>query len=137
MDRITAEQRSRNMRAVGQKNTKPEIEVRRLLHRMGFRFRLHRRDLPGSPDIFLPRYQTAVFVHGCFWHGHKECARSRLPATRTQYWKAKQDSNRQRDRRNQAELESQGIKVLTVWECELKNPELLETRLRGIRIDEK
>lgn len=136
MDRVTPEQRSENMRAVGQKNTKPEIEVRRMLHRMGYRFRLHRKDLPGSPDVFLPRYRTAVFVHGCFWHGHEGCARSKLPSTRTEFWKAKQETNRQRDQRNKAQLEARGIQVMVVWECELRDKASLELKLRGIRRDE-
>lgn len=133
LDKLNQEQRSRNMSAVRQKDTKPEIEVRKMLHSMGYRFRLHRKDLPGTPDIYLKRFRTAVFVHGCFWHGHTGCARGKLPATRRDFWKAKQDANRRRDHMNEAQLEAQGIRVLTVWECELKDKEALTARLQGIR----
>ncbi len=121
MDRLTPEKRSANMSAVRSQNTKPEIRVRSVLHRAGYRFRLHRRDLPGSPDIVLPRYQTVVFVHGCFWHGHDGCRRSKLPATRTEFWQAKIERNRDRDEAARAALIALGYRVVTLWECELKS----------------
>jgi len=100
-------------------NTKPERFVRSLLHRHGFRFRLHARDLPGRPDIVLPRYRAAIFVHGCFWHGHA-CHLFRLPSTRPEFWSAKIERNRQNDRVAIAALFTQGWRVATVWECALK-----------------
>ena len=87
-----SEQRSRNMSAIKSKNTKPEIAVRKLLHSMGYRFRLHRKDLPGSPDIVLPKYKTVIFVHGCFWHRHKNCKYASTPKTRQEFWEASQNS---------------------------------------------
>lgn len=109
------------MSKVGNKNTKPELLVRRILHRAGYRFRLHRSDLPGSPDVVLPRWRTAVFVHGCFWHGHEGCRRSKLPSTRTDFWQTKVERNQERDGIAKKGLERLGYKVVTLWECELKN----------------
>jgi DNA mismatch endonuclease (patch repair protein) len=100
-------------------NTKPEKHVRSLLHRHGFRFRLHARDLPGRPDIVLPRYRAAIFVHGCFWHGHA-CHLFRLPSTRPEFWSAKIERNRQNDHSAMAALLARGWRVATVWECALK-----------------
>lgn len=130
-DRVTAEQRSRNMSRVKNKNTSPEIEVRRLLHRMGFRFRLHRRDLPGHPDIVLPKYRTVIFVHGCFWHGH-ECRRGARPVSNQEFWNQKLDKNIARDRDNVHKLEQLGWKTIIVWQCELskKNRIALAEKLR-------
>ena len=130
-DVLTNEQRSRNMAAIRGKNTKPEIRVRSLLHSLGYRFRLHRKDLPGKPDIVLPKYQTAVFVHGCFWHCH-ECRYGRVvPATRQEFWAEKRRGNVERDERVQRELEAAGWRVVTVWECETRMMEALETRLKS------
>ena len=99
------------------KDTKPELRIRKMLHALGYRFRIHRADMPGKPDIVLPRYGTVLFIHGCFWHGH-DCTRGRRrPATRAEYWDAKIRRNQQRDRRNVEQLERQGWKVVTVWEC--------------------
>ena len=120
-DRLSPEARSANMSRVGNKNTKPELLVRRILHRAGYRFRLHRSDLPGSPDVVLPRWRTAVFVHGCFWHGHEGCRRSKLPSTRTDFWQTKVERNQERDGIAKKGLERLGYKVVTLWECELKN----------------
>lgn len=120
-DRLSPEARSANMSRVGNKNTKPELLVRRILHRAGYRFRLHRSDLPGSPDVVLPRWRTAVFVHGCFWHGHEGCRRSKLPSTRTEFWQTKVERNQERDGIAKEGLERLGYKVVTLWECELKN----------------
>ena len=106
------------MRANKAKDTKPEIAVRRTLHAMGYRFRLHRRDLPGTPDIVFPGRRKAIQVHGCFWHQHEGCRRATLPATRRDYWLPKLARNRERDAENNASLVRLGWGVLTVWECE-------------------
>lgn len=118
------------MAKVGPRNTKPEMVVRRLLHRMGKRFRIHRRDLPGTPDIVLPGATQAIFVHGCFWHRHPGCPKASTPKTRQAFWLEKFDRNVERDRRKEHELRSAGWDVLTVWECETRNAIALETRLR-------
>ena len=125
--------RSKNMSAIKSKNTKPEIEVRKLLHSMGFRFRLHRKDLPGSPDIFLPKFKTVIFVHGCFWHRHENCKYSSTPKTRVQFWKKKFNSNILRDLENQKKIKDIGLRSIIVWECELKNKIELEKKLFDIR----
>ena len=105
------------MAAIRGTNTKPELAVRKFLHGSGFRFRLHRKDLPGKPDIVLPKYRTAIFVHGCFWHLHG-CKNTVIPKTRTEWWKTKLEGNRTRDERNRSKMEDMGWKVITVWECE-------------------
>ncbi|WP_218968492.1 very short patch repair endonuclease [Massilia psychrophila] len=107
------------MRAIRSKNTVPELLIRKLLFSLGFRFRLHVKSLPGTPDIVLPKYRTAIFVHGCFWHGH-DCHLFTLPQTRRDFWQAKIDANRQRDLRSEDMLISAGWHVLSVWECALK-----------------
>ena len=116
-----SEQRSRNMSAIKSKNTKPEIKVRKVLHSMGYRFRLHRKDLPGSPDIVLPKYKTVIFVHGCFWHRHENCKYASTPKTRQEFWEAKFRENINRDKLNQENLSSKGWKIIVVWECEIKD----------------
>lgn len=121
--------RSRNMAAIRGKDTAPEVAVRRMLHGMGLRFRLHRKDLPGRPDIVLPKHRVAVFVHGCFWHRHEGCPFTTTPKTRQEFWLAKFDTNVARDKRNQAELERMGWRVQVVWECELREPETLRRRI--------
>ena len=125
--------RSKNMSAIKSKNTKPEIEVRKLLHSMGFRFRLHRKDLPGSPDIFLPKFKTVIFVHGCFWHRHENCKYSSTPKTRVQFWEKKFNSNILRDLENQKKIKDIGLRSIIIWECELKNKIELEKKLFDIR----
>lgn len=130
-DVFDVEHRSRIMRAVKSVDTKPEMIVRRTAHAMGFRYRLHRRDLPGSPDIVFPSQKKAIFVHGCFWHGH--CCRrgNRTPKTNRQYWKRKISRNVERDKKNIKELEAVGLEVLVIWECEIKFTESLVERLRS------
>ena len=115
-----SEQRSRNMSAIKSKNTKPEITLRKLLHSMGYRFRLHRKDLPGSPDIVLPKYKTVIFVHGCFWHRHENCKYATTPKTRKEFWEKKFRENINRDNLNQANLSLKGWKIIIIWECQLK-----------------
>lgn len=115
------------------KNTKPELLVRRALHAMGYRFRLHRRDLPGSPDIVLPRYRTAIFVHGCFWHHHEGCSVGKLPRTRQEFWSEKFRKNRARDEAVRIELEARGWRVETIWECEAK-ASILPERLAALEL---
>ena len=128
-DRLSKEGRRRNMQQIRSKDTQPEKRVRSLLHSMGFRFRLHRKDLPGNPDIVLPRYRVAIFVNGCFWHQHVDCKEAHLPATNTAYWKAKLEKTVTRDKVNKELLENDGWVVLTVWECELLNPTSLSNWL--------
>jgi DNA mismatch endonuclease (patch repair protein) len=122
-------QRSALMRAVRGKDTKPEMAVRRILHRLGFRFRLQRRDLPGRPDIVLPRHRLAIFVHGCFWHRHSDCRRTSIPKTRADFWSAKFEANAARDERVARELVTAGWKVIVIWECQTKKPDELTVAL--------
>jgi DNA mismatch endonuclease (patch repair protein) len=132
MDMFTKERRSEIMARITGKDTKPEILVRRLLHRMGFRFRIHRTDLPGKPDIVLPKYKSVVFVHGCFWHGHdcKKGSSTRRPKSNTGYWNQKLDRNRTRDARNAEQLRDLGWRRIVIWACEMADLESLERRLR-------
>ncbi|WP_301295081.1 very short patch repair endonuclease [Pseudomonas marginalis] len=122
--------RSAIMRRVGRQNTKPELIVRSRLHALGLRFRLHRRDLPGSPDRVLSKYRTAIFVHGCFWHRHTNCEYTTPPKTRQEFWLSKFEANMNRDERKEAQLQELGWKVLVVWECETRALDTLEARLR-------
>lgn len=129
-DVFSSEKRSSVMRRVKGKDTAPEMKVRRLLWGMGARYRLHRKDLPGRPDIVMPGRKLAIFVHGCFWHGH-DCARgSRVPKQNRDYWLAKVGRNRDRDLAHRAALEAMGWRVLTLWECDLKDDAGLERTLR-------
>lgn len=128
MDVISRETRSRIMASVRGKDTRPEIAVRSIAHRLGLRFRLHRRDLAGTPDLVFPRHMAVIFVHGCFWH-HHSCYRGTLPKTRARFWKTKVQATQDRDRNSQASLRRQGWRVLTVWECETKHPEILRARI--------
>jgi DNA mismatch endonuclease (patch repair protein) len=122
--------RRRVMQAVRSEHTKPEMLVRRLIHRLGYRYRLHRRDLPGKPDLVFVSRHRAIFVNGCFWHGH-ECARgARPPKTNTEYWRSKIQRNVERDAANQLALEASGWHVLVVWECETRDSQRLERMLR-------
>lgn len=117
------------MQSVKSRNTGPELIVRRLLHGMGYRYRLHRKDLPGRPDIALISRRKAIFVHGCFWHGHG-CPKGRLPKSRLEYWGKKLDENKKRDRTKQEQLHSQGWRVLVIWQCETRDLGTLATRLQ-------
>lgn len=109
--------RSQMMSRVRQKNTSPEVKVRKLLHSLGFRFRLHVRNLPGSPDVVLPQYKTAIFVHGCFWHYHKECRYAKIPATNAEFWMEKLERNVQRDEEKTLQLVKSGWRVIIIWGC--------------------
>ncbi|MBO3776653.1 very short patch repair endonuclease [Pseudomonas aeruginosa] len=122
--------RSDIMRAVKRAHTRPELVVRRALHALGLRFRLHRRDLPGSPDIVLPRFRTVVFVHGCFWHRHPGCRYASMPKSRQEYWLPKFKANVGRDAKKEAQLCELGWHVLVIWECETRKPAELGERLR-------
>ncbi|WP_144937090.1 very short patch repair endonuclease [Pseudomonas alabamensis] len=132
MDIVDTATRSRMMSGIKGRNTRPELIVRRFLHASGYRFRLHRRDLPGSPDIVLSRFKTCIFVHGCFWHRHQDCRYATTPKTRTEFWNAKFDANVERDNRARAALVALGWQVITVWECELKRPEAALKRVLEI-----
>jgi DNA mismatch endonuclease (patch repair protein) len=131
-DRISPERRSLNMRRIRNKDTAPEKVVRSLLHRMGYRFRLHGRKLPGTPDLVLSRYRTVVFVHGCFWHRHPGCKRTFVPSTRREFWEQKFRRNVERDQRNLRELREFGWRAIVVWECEIRNLDALAARLDAI-----
>ena len=128
VDRVSPERRRYIMQRVGSRDTKPEMVVRRMLHALGYRYRLHRKDLPGRPDLAFPRRRKAIFVNGCFWHGHG-CHLGQLPKSRLEYWGPKIRANRDRDERKAAELEAQGWRVMTVWQCELKEPDTALDRM--------
>ena len=128
------ETRSYNMSQIQAKDTKPEMMVRKFLHANGFRYGLHRKDLPGKPDLVLPKYNSVIFVHGCFWHAHENCEYFKIPKTRTEWWKEKLYGNKERDEknverleRNIEKLEDKGWNVIVVWECELKKETRYET----------
>lgn len=133
MDTLTPNQRSECMSRVHGRDTKPEMVVRRLVHRMGYRYRLHQRHLPGVPDLVFSRRKKLIFVHGCFWHWHEHgsCRGPRMPKTRVSYWREKLQSNVERDAENIERLGADGWQVLVVWECELKDMHALEMRLRN------
>jgi len=121
IDVFLPEKRSWIMSLVKGKNTRPELIVRSLIHRMGYRFRLYQKILPGNPDIILKRHKKVVFIHGCFWHGHKGCLRSKRPMTNRSFWNKKLSKNIERDKRQQKELHKLGWKTLIIWECQIKN----------------
>ncbi len=123
VDVVSPADRSRMMAGIQGKNTKPELIVRRMLFASGYRFRLHRRDLPGAPDIVMSGRKVAVFVHGCFWHMHQGCRFARMPATRPEFWKAKLEANVARDRRAVENLRALGWRVMCVWECSTRDTE--------------
>ena len=128
-DSLSPEQRSENMRRIRSGDTGPEMVVRRMVHAMGFRYRLHVKNLPGKPDLAFPRLRRIIEVYGCFWHGHAGCREGRLPGTRQEYWGPKLAANRKRDRRNRRKLRTLGWTVLVVWECEIKVLGRLEGRI--------
>jgi DNA mismatch endonuclease (patch repair protein) len=129
MDTFTPAERSAVMRRVRGKDTQPEMAVRSMVHRLGFRYALHRRDLPGNPDLVFPARDRVIFVHGCFWHGHSCRAGRNRPSSNCAYWTAKLDRNQARDAANRRRLRKLGWRILVVWECELQNPERLRTRI--------
>ena len=120
VDVVDAKTRSRMMSGIRGRNTKPEILIRSMLHQQGFRFRLHIGNLPGKPDIVLAKYNTVIFVHGCFWHQHKKCIDGRIPSSNKEYWRKKLELNIERDRKNMRQLHNQNWKVVVVWECEIE-----------------
>jgi DNA mismatch endonuclease, patch repair protein len=130
LDDVSPE-RSRLMARVRQKHTTAELRVRSVLHRLGYRFRLHPRNLPGRPDIVLPKHRTAIFVHGCFWHQHSGCSKASMPKTRQEFWAAKFRANIERDERKERALRDLGWHVVTLWECETRSADNLKERLRG------
>lgn len=132
-DTLSRAKRSARMARVRGRHTKPEMIVRRLVHGMGFRYRLHRRDLPGTPDLVFPGRRRVLLVHGCFWHRHPDaaCKLARLPKSRLDFWLPKLDANRVRDLANEAALTALGWRTLIVWECELRHKEQIENRIRG------
>lgn len=131
-DIYSSEKRSKIMSKISGKETKPEILVRKYLFSKGYRFRKNDKRFPGRPDIVLPKYKTIIFVHGCFWHGHEDCKKSKLPKTRKEFWENKIINNIQRDKTNIQELENQGWNVIVIWECKLKKKELKKTLLSTI-----
>ena len=126
-DTLTPDQRHRNMAAIHSSSTKPELKLRRALWSLGFRYRVNEKRLPGKPDIVLPKYRTVVFIHGCFWHGHKGCKYYAVPKTNTEFWTAKVARNQERDQDVWRQLEAKGWAVVIVWECQLKKGRLEET----------
>ena len=131
-DVVDRKTRSRMMAGIRSRDTKPERQVRSMLHRMGYRFTLRNRKLPGSPDIVLPRYRTAIFVHGCFWHRHPGCPKATIPATRAEFWQQKFAANVARDARAVRALDELGWRVITVWECELRHPDTVGQQLQRV-----
>ena len=129
MDIYSPKQRSALMAKVRRADTQPEVRVRSMLHRMGFRFRLHDHGLPGTPDIVLPRLRTVIFVHGCFWHRHSRCRKATMPANNAAFWSAKFKANKLRDRQKTYSLRREGWKVIVVWECQTGKPELASALL--------
>ena len=130
MDTLSRTERSERMARIRGRDTKPELAVRRLLHRSGFRYRLHRATLPGEPDFVFPSRRKAIFVHGCFWHRHPNCALARLPKSRLKFWLPKLKENRRRDLKNIRSLKKLGWQTFIVWECELRDLNELERRIR-------
>ena len=132
MDHVAPDQRSQIMSRIPSFNTSPELVVRKMLHRSGYRYRLHSSKLPGRPDIILPRLRVAIFVHGCFWHGHQNCQKGRLPKSRIGYWHAKIKTNQERDQRSIESLEQAHWQVAIVWQCQTKDRNALAHHLSAI-----
>lgn len=129
-DKISAERRSANMRAIRSRGMKPEIRVRQTAHGLGYRFRLHRNDLPGKPDLIFVRLNKVIFVHGCFWHQHQNCRDGHVPKSNRSYWKPKLARNAERDAEHLAALKANGWKSLVIWECEITDERKLSLRLK-------
>lgn len=129
LDPLSPTERSKRMSLIKNKDTKPEMVVRRLTHSMGYRYRLHKKDLPGCPDLAFTGRRKVIFVHGCFWHRHPGCKNDRPPKTRADFWLPKLKSNRMRDLKNQNKLRETGWNILVVWECELNNTEVLADKI--------
>lgn len=132
MDPPVTPERSDLMRRVRGKGSAPEMAVRRTVHRLGYRFRLHHRSLPGRPDLVLPRWHTVIFVHGCFWHRHSKCRRATVPKIRASFWADKFAKNRERDRRVVKQLRAAGWRVVVIWECETLDPARLTQRISAV-----
>lgn len=137
MDIVSSAKRSRMMAGIKGKNTKPELVVRKLVHGMGFRYRLHRKDLPGSPDLVFPRLKKVIFVHGCFWHRHPECKFAYTPKSNVHFWLNKLEGNTRRDERVLAALDALGWKVLIVWECEVSDPPALTLKVKSFLLADR
>lgn len=129
MDSLSKQERSEIMARVRPKNSRPEMLVRRLVFAMGYRYRLHGKDLPGCPDLVFRVRKKVIFVHGCFWHRHENCALARMPKSRLDFWGPKLQGNRKRDDKNRRALAREGWKVLTIWECQLKNADRVSARI--------
>ncbi len=137
MDTIDSKARSENMRAIKSKNMNPEMKVRKLVHSLGYRYRLHKKSLPGTPDLVFASRQKAIFVHGCFWHQHnaKKCKITRLPKSNLSYWKRKLDANVKRDKKNILRLRRKGWKVMVIWECQIRDLDRIEKRIQAFLED--
>jgi len=135
-DKFSIEKRSNIMSHISGKETKPEILVRKFVFANGFRFRKNVKDLPGKPDVVLPKYKTVIFIHGCFWHGHT-CKRGALPESNNEFWAKKIGGNVERDKKNITELQKHGWKVIVIWQCEIKNVELQKERLSKLLLEIK
>lgn len=125
MDIVSKEKRSKNMSAIKSKNTIPELLFRKLIYKLGFRYQLHKTGLPGKPDLYLKKYNTAIFIHGCFWHQHEGCKRNFMPKSNIDYWRKKLKNNVTRFNRVYEELKRKNYNILVIWECETKKPELI------------
>ena len=132
VDLLSPSERSERMSRIRSSNTAPEVALRRAMHALGFRFRLHSKGLPGKPDIVLPRYKTVIFVHGCFWHRHRGCKVATTPKTNTEFWVEKFDRNVVRDERTREQLEGLGWRVIVVWECELRSANQVAGAVRRV-----
>jgi DNA mismatch endonuclease (patch repair protein) len=128
-DTLSPEERSKRMSLIRGKDTKPELKIRRLIHSLGYRYRLHSSELPGKPDLVFKGKKKAIFIHGCFWHRHDNCALARLPKSRLGFWNPKLEGNKERDKQNQEKLIALGWSFLVIWECEINNLELLTDRI--------
>lgn len=131
IDVFSSEKRSRIMSRVRSYDTEPELKVRSIVHRRGYRFRIHQDKLPGNPDIVLSKHKKAIFIHGCFWHSHKGCPRSKRPTSNFSFWQDKLDKNQERDKRVQKELQHLGWKYLVIWQCEIKKDDRLQKKIEN------